>query len=49
VDYLKKVIVDKHGKGGDSNCDDIQQEVESLVQERGNCSDYESKDPLVEC
>jgi hypothetical protein len=39
---LKKIIVDKHGERGDSNCEGSQQEVESLVQERGNSSDYEA-------
>jgi hypothetical protein len=42
ADCFKKIIVDKHGKGGEGNGVDIQQEVESPVQERGNCSDYEA-------
>jgi hypothetical protein len=42
VGCLKKIIVDKHGQRGGSNCEGSQQEVESLVQVRGNCSDYEA-------
>jgi hypothetical protein len=42
VGCLKKIIVDKHGERGDSNCEGSQQEGESLVQERGNSSDYEA-------
>ena len=42
LDCLKRIIVDKHGKGGDNICSDLQQEEDSFVREWGNCSDYEA-------
>ena len=42
MDCLKQIVVKKHGKGGGNLHVADQQEVESRVWERGNCSDYEA-------
>ena len=42
VDCLKQIVIEKHGKREGSLHSAAQQEVESLVWERGNYSDYEA-------